>query len=459
MDVGATTVIVMDATKEFKRKFEHPNKNLQLKQNNPSSPEEIMHYWLNAFYAEAKEKKTNIINNIFIVLTHTDMFDTEIEKEKKKRYKRQIMKSLKEKTYRCLITKDKIFAVDNKTGKDESFDELKKCLFNSFDQQQSWGKPMPMKWLQLQAEILEEKEKGTGYMHFTKLSELGRSVGNDTDIQSFLTIHHAVGTFLHFVEKPQETIEQLIDLPELNYFIVTDPQWLVNKCKDVITHPEFLGQNKSLQLHTLEELQKGCVTQNSLEHLWGRSAAGYLTKLMLAFDIFIPISESKEFSQFYLIPCLLPEKNKNQIQPKLQHGVCLYSVIRKAAGDWFQAGVFDKLIASFVRKNWKLCEDPSYASVSFTSGKYYSLQLLLEDNPNVRVVMYCRNAGIRDEEKKSQTVEILEETRNFVSDKTRPIDINKPEDIYLRCKYNSLERKGLDKYPHAWGFLDQEMPS
>ena len=83
LDVGATAVIVMDATKEFKEKFEYPNKNLQLKQNNPSSPEEIMHYWLNAFYAEAKEKKTNIIDNIFIVLTHIDDFDTEDEKEKK----------------------------------------------------------------------------------------------------------------------------------------------------------------------------------------------------------------------------------------------------------------------------------------------------------------------------------------------------------------------------------------
>ena len=158
------------------------------------------------------------------------------------------MKSLEEKRYGCLITKDKIFAVDNKTGKDEGFDELKKCLFNSFEQQQSWRKPMPMKWLQLQAEILEEKEKGTGYMHFTELKELGRSIGmNDTDIQSFLKIHHAVGTFLHFGEKPQETIEQLIDLPELNDIIVTDPQWLVNMCKEVITHPDsFLTEKGNL---------------------------------------------------------------------------------------------------------------------------------------------------------------------------------------------------------------------
>ena len=118
--------------------------------------------------------------------------------------------------------------------------------------------------------------------------------------------------------------------------------------------------------------------------------------------------------------------------------------MRKAnAGDWFQAGAFDKLVASFVRRTrWKLCKDPSYACVSFTSGKYYSLQLLLENNPNVRVVMYCRNVAIRDEDKKSQTAEILEEIKNFVSDKTRPIDIHKPEDIYLRCEYNGLDREG-----------------
>ena len=87
LDVEATTVIVMDVTKEFNRKFEHPDKDLKLKQNNPSSPKDIMHYWLNSFYAEAKkkERKTSkgISLNILVVLTHIDYYHSEIRKTRK----------------------------------------------------------------------------------------------------------------------------------------------------------------------------------------------------------------------------------------------------------------------------------------------------------------------------------------------------------------------------------------
>ena len=113
--------------------------------------------------------------------------------------------SLRDKKYAHLITENNIFAVDNKTGRDESFNGLKEQLFESFFQQQSWNKEMPMKWLRLQADILEKKEQGRKYMALMHLKEIGRSVGmDDTEIESFLKIHNAVGTFLHFDEELPE---------------------------------------------------------------------------------------------------------------------------------------------------------------------------------------------------------------------------------------------------------------
>ena len=178
---------------------------------------------------------------------------------------------------------------------------------------------MPMKWLRLQADILEMKEQGKKYMTSRHLKEIGRSVGmNDTEIESFLKIHNAVGTFLHF-DDTQLASDQLFHLSELKDFIITDPQWLVDMCKEVITHPGFLferktklGPNERLRIHTLEELQKGYVTQERLKTLWGSGeAASFLTKLMLTFSLFIPLAESKKSGQQYLIPCMLPIGKNN----------------------------------------------------------------------------------------------------------------------------------------------------
>ena len=130
----------MDITKEFSEKFESPDKDLKMKQNNPSSPKDIMHYWLDSFYAEAKEKERKtgkgIALNILAVLTHIDYYDSEIKKQKRiKQYKEVIMMSLIKKKYVHFITEDNIFAVDNKTGKEESFFSLNEQLVKNFFQQ------------------------------------------------------------------------------------------------------------------------------------------------------------------------------------------------------------------------------------------------------------------------------------------------------------------------------------
>ena len=463
LDVEATTVIVMDITKEFSEKFKNPDKDLQLKQSNPSSPEEIMHYWLNSFYIEANEKErksTKAIGlNIIIVLTHIDDFDTE-KQEQIDRYKKQIMKSLRKKKYAHLITEDKIFAVDNKTGKDESFHCLKEHLFDSFFQQESWNKTMPVKWLRLQAEILESKEEGKKYMSSSSLEELGRSVGMDAaEIKSFLKMHNAVGTFLHFNKEPKESIGQMFHLDDsikLKDFIIIDPQWLVDMCKEVITHPEFLferksklGPNERLKLHTLEELQKGYVTQDSLKKLWGSDEeATFLTKLMVQFDIFIPLADSKKSGQHYLIPCMLPMDNDNHDVTAQEERLLLYNGVRKAGcGNWFHMGKFSTLLATIIRtNNWKLSSNPfpSHSRVSFICRENLCLQFTLEEspmpNPNFRAVMYCSPATVGDK----RLQDTLEQTRRILSDTTEQISIQCEEDLKTFCPYYGLQENGLE---------------
>ena len=466
LDVDATTVIVMDITKEFSEQFEHPDKDLKLKQSNPSSPEEIMHYWLSSFYEEAKkiERETNagIHPTIFIVLTHIDDYDTEDEKQKRiNQYKWQIKESLKDKKYKYLLTEHGIFAIDNKTGREETFQRLKEQLFESFSPQQSWNKTMPIKWLLLQADILEKKEEGRKYMTLKQLEEMGGTIAMDgTDIKSFLKIHNAVGTFLRFDDEQQQCGRRSIDRDDsikMKDFIITDPQWLVDMCKEVITHPEFLDERKKqsfssrrVPIEVLEKLEEGYVTDKSLNKLWGEEAAPYLTKLMLKHNIFIPLAELEEEGRQYLIPCMLPMGNENLEKYKQEERVLLYDGLHKAGcGQWFRMGTYGKLLAALINSdNWQLSSSPypSYNRVAFKARENLdlSLQLTLEESPNFRAMMYCSPTKVGDETLRETLKQTLEQTRRILSDTTEQIDIQCEKDLETFCPYYGLQEDGLE---------------
>ena len=66
---------------------------------------------------------------------------------------------------------------------------------------------------------------------------------DSTQIESFLRMHNTVGTFLYFNDELQQSGRK--SLPQkLNDFVITDPQWLVDMCKEAITHPEFLNERR-----------------------------------------------------------------------------------------------------------------------------------------------------------------------------------------------------------------------
>ena len=277
---------------------------------------------------------------------------------------------------------------------------------------------------------------------------------DDTEIKSFLKIHNAVGTFLYFGDERKITGDQLFHLVELKDFVITDPQWLVDMCKEVITHPQFLFERKSklgpddrLRIHTLEELQKGYVTQESLKTLWGSDeAASFVIKLMLAFNLFIPLSESEKSGQEYLIPCMLPIGKDNHGGNLQEERVLLYNGVHKAGhGMWFHMGKFCTLVAGIIgTNNWKLSSIPfpTHNCISFISKENVCLQLSLESstpNPNCRAMMYCSPAAVTNE----TLHETLKETCKILQNKTEQPSIEREEDLVVFCPYYGLQEEGL----------------
>ena len=462
LDVEATTLIVMDITKDFDKTFRicmrgrNEDKDLRFKRTNPKTPAHILHYWLNSFYVEANEKKNEHGEkkendwelNIAIVLTHLGQIKPIERQEYIQQYKDKILESFEGKPYRGMVEKIQIFEVDNKSGSDQDFRVLKDKLFERFKKQNSWGYKMPTRWLGLQAKILEKSKK---VMKFSTLKEEASKLGfRDVEVESFLNLHNSIGNLLYFN-----------CTTKLKSSIITDPKWLVEKCKDVITHPEFIDKRKSqieieeeIQelLPILDDLKRGLITEKGLELLWKGDEVEFLTELMLDFDLFLPMTESGEPNQRYLIPCMLPNgETYNEAEAKDR--VYLYDALQEAeCGDWFKVGEFDKLLVTFAKLDgWKLSMQPHpvYGCAHFvcTLQKLY-VQLSLvgrkaddgikQDNPLFRVQMYCRKDTLKMEAKDifnsfTQLIEELRKMKEVLHKRMGVINIKQAREFLVLC--------------------------
>ena len=463
LDVEATTVIVMDITKEFEKTFEIRQKNLMIKSNNPGSPVDILHYWLNSFYEKTKEKEARrrriVSPNLFIVLTHIDEIPENVREAQIQNYKDKIINSVQLK-HRCIFKEDNMFTVDNKTGREEMFEDLRQKLYDSFKEQESWGQDMPTKWLQLQSEVLEKERK---YLNRYELLNMAESIGmSDKEVTAFLNIHNQVGTFLYFGEISDNEGSTSRDL--LRDIVFTDPQWLIDMCKTVITHPEFLRRRKGrYPIAAIENLSKGFVTEADLEALWAGEAA-FLTNLMQKFDLFVPMASTGPSELQYLIPCMLPEQGAQLVRQRPEQREILYSALHKPKGHhWSPVGTFEKYLAALIKDsvkcNWKLARSPfpSYGCISFLGDCDLSLKLLTEDSCHFKAVIHCKKSLMKDKKRQTNMAEILRATKECINNTLEDVDTEEPQDVTVLCPYYGLRGKGLELILTAEGLTSSDV--
>ena len=343
LNTEATIVIVMDITKGM-----HQLVGKEYVFGDINSVVESLDYWLNLFHTDTSSKY-NRIPNIAIALTHIDQIEGDLDKYIKN-YTDNIMERIKSKPYAKYINIDSIFAVDNTTEDDSVFQDLRNHLLKHLGNQNTWGMGMPLTWFELKVDIkLKAKEKQQKHLYLHEVWKLGEKIGMDTD---------AVESFL----KRQTVLGDLVYFPDLRDLVITEPQWLVDKCKALITTHEFIDRREGLP-EMKEALKKGQITESGLKQLWNNDGVVFLIKLMEKFDLFVDVSD--ESYRKYIIPCMLPP-SESEIK---QQGKPL-----KLLTD-----TFPQLVSKCSKlKNWKLGWDNlSYTTATFHIGNDVRLDVVV----------------------------------------------------------------------------------
>ena len=261
LNVESTTLIVMDITKKLKQRIGIPTKLDYL-----NTTEEVLHYWLNSIHIEAESKKLK--PNIALILTHKNMIKGDKEKWTTE-YINTILKSVQGREYADYVTDKNIFAVDNRVEDDSDFERLRDQLLEHFKQQKSWGMEIPIRWLKLKVDCLEKaKAKDIKHLNLFEVKELAQKYGmGNRDVLSFLQRQNTLGDFIYYSDA------------ELSHIVITDPQWLVDACTDLITNELFLNK-KNVPYETFRNLTYGQVTEEDLKNLWTEDEIEFLKNLM-----------------------------------------------------------------------------------------------------------------------------------------------------------------------------------
>ena len=165
----------------------------------------------------------------------------------------------------------------------------------SMTRQEGWGIERPVKWLKLEADILQKaKKEAAPYIKVSAYESMASSYGMGTyEVDSFLQFHHTLGDLVHYND------------PTLRDVVITDPQWLVDSFKTLITAEEFLN-SRNLEPRILQELKKGTVSRRSLDVLWKGNDIDFLIQLLVKFNLILPLESMTGTSTTFIIPCMLP---------------------------------------------------------------------------------------------------------------------------------------------------------
>ena len=378
LNIEAFILMVMDISLDF---------NIPLKQSLdaegkfgiPKTPAQILCYWLNALHVMAMEKTTE--PNIALVLTHNDMIKVDDIKMYIDSYIEKLLECIHGKPYASYIKEEHIFVVDNRKGTVGDFAHIRNRIFVQIAKQKSWGIERPTRWLKLEADILETaKEAQKPYLHISSVKDLASAFAmNKKELGSFLRFHHILGDLIYYPDK------------KINDFIVTNPQWLLEMFKTLITPHEFL-KRRNLKPEIMEELKRAIMSEDTLKFLWEGNDVEFLKDVLMKFDLMLPLG-SEQMDNKYLIPCMLkPQEVEIGLSDPFTGMALIYnSTLEPECGDTMSVGACHKLLSQCSKTlGWTVCADDhlSYTQAFIEIDDRVHMELKLQKSNSIQVSIW-----------------------------------------------------------------------
>ena len=425
-DANAINLIVMDITKEL-NEIIPSNFNTIDTPSIPNSSGQLLDYWLNTLVEKSTLK--GITPNMALILTHKDEFTGSI-----KVYVSNLMNYMKDKMYCKYITQENIFVVDNKHGALDEFNEIRKILFKMAVSQKSWGIKQPTRWLKLEASIHEEaKTQSLKHLNLRMVQQLASGFGiSKEEVDLFLQFHHSVGDFVHYQD---EVLKEVV---------ITDPQWLVDMFKAIITHHQFLDTRSINQLMLQEYKNRALLSESLLQSLWAGNDVIFLIELMKKFHLLVQLPHN---TGKYLVPCMLPQRKLDLCEAEPFKSMMMAYVSppegcsQDSRNKFLQVGSYHRLLATLCSStNWKLCVDDHLAYSNASFQVWYGIIIALTLLKDIRITIWCRSHSFR-----KTALQILPGIRATITKNLEQLDIPESDTFLIMCPIQQRVDPGKDE--------------
>ena len=392
--VTCVYVVVVDLS------IEMTSSNNKENEESGSTNFESFEYWLNTILSHMRKGAQNVNKgNVIVLGTHIDKLHPDKVEQRRlaEGFFQQLKSKFQTKQHRNLVVS--FFAVDNIDGDHETYGKIRETLLDAVKANCHWGEMRPIRYLQmtqrlqfLQEDTSVSQLKGN-LVPFSDVMEMAKkyNINTEKDVKAYLGFSHLVGDVTYF------------DTPELQHFVIPNPQWLCNVFRAIITVDQFYPSDSlpADKVHSLTMLKKNGMLDRKgrlLHILWEsflreedplyanpppqergeqlhETAVKYLLQLMIQFDLVVSLSD-----EWCLVPCLLPVSTKSLQQHFPDMGPitpALYLIFHSSleshkdfqlsmeTGDEFLPhGFFHRLISRCVKQKWKWtrekCQNVAY---------------------------------------------------------------------------------------------------
>ena len=171
-----------------------------------------------------------------------------------------------------------------------SMEQLKDGIHQACIDILSMSPTMPRKWINLHNILHNQVEKQFPIIKYSTFVDYAIKCGfenTEEELFPFLRHYHSCGVLLYYFE-----------IEELNDIIITDPQWLSNQLRTVVSY------------RNIPYINEGIIKHTDLGKVWYHLESDYQKKLLSLFHqvgVFIKLNDDSE-----LIPCRLPIGRPNE---------------------------------------------------------------------------------------------------------------------------------------------------